>query len=404
MYKKKDKKVTVIAAVVVVAFIAAIYILPGVLGSFGEKKEVQETEPAEYEVLIHKTDAGRIDIRKSWLKSDGEDETKLSVKPGTLVSLNLTPKANKVLTAVHVVDAKDFNNEIATIVSETKDNTYTIDFSMPEANVVMTFQFETLETEKQEPETTPVPPQTETETEKETEAAGNPYGLTVHGITADIIVSYNGLFDDRDFCQQLGDALHLDSPRSEYYGVTDVTFSQETYKGERDSDKVYYYIYFGEDPERKMLSTYYLKDKSYVFTKYAPPEPETEDKDDNEGDGSSGDGTVNSTGSVVSQGNAGTTGGSYSTGTQGRTTTTSFDILQVSKVFLDYTGDQERFYSKAFEYVLSKGLTGSITGTMKEYSIDAEKKRAEITITLNTGGSFKATYNKAKNEFSFSGL
>ena len=59
---------------------------------------------------------------------------------------------------------------------------------------------------------------------------------------------------------------------------------------------------------------------------------------------------------------------------------------------------------KAFEYVLSKGLTGSITGTMKEYSIDAAKKRAEITITLNTGGSFKATYNKAKNEFSFSGL
>lgn len=407
MYKKKDKKVMVIAAIIVAAIVAVIYILPGVIGSFGEKKEVQETEPAEYEVLIHKTDAGRIDIRKSWLKSDGEDETKLSVKPGTLVSLNLTPKANKALTSVHVVDAKDFNNEIATIVSETKDNTYTIDFSMPEADVVMTFQFETLETEKQEPETVPASPQTETESEKETEAAGNPYGLTVHGITADIIVSYNGLFDDRDFCQQLGDALHLDSPRSEYYGVTDVTFSQETYKGERDSDKVYYYIYFGEDPDRKMLSTYYLKDKSYVFTKYAPPEPETEDTGTDDGNGSAGDGNGtagNGTGSVTTQGSAGTAGGSYSTGTPGKTTTTSFDILQVSKVFLDYTGDQERFYSKAFDYVLSKGLTGSITGTMKEYSIDSEKKTAEITITLNTGGSFKATYNKAKDEFSFSGL
>ena len=395
----------VIAAVVVIAFIAAIYILPGVFGSFGEKKEVQETEPAEYEVLIHKTDAGKIDIKKSWLKSDGEEETKLSVKPGTLVSLNLTPKANKALVSVHVVDAKDFNNEIATIVSETKDNTYTIDFSMPEADVVMTFQFETLETEKQEPETTPAPPQTETETEKGTEAAGNPYGLTVHGITADIIVSYNGLFDDRDFCQQLGDALHLDSPRSEYYGVTDVTFSQETYKGERDSDKVYYYIYFGEDPENKMLSTYYLKDKSYVFTKYAPPEPETEDSNNDDGNGSTGGetgGVENSTGGITSQGSAGASG-SYSS-TPGKTTTTSFDILQVSKVFLDYTGDQDRFYSKAFDYVLSKGLTGSITGTMKEYSIDAEKKKAVITITLNTGGSFKATYDKAKDEFSFSGL
>ena len=393
----------VIAAAVVIAFIAAIYILPGVFGSFGEKKEVQETEPAEYEVLIHKTDAGKIDIKKSWLKSDGEEETKLSVKPGTLVSLNLTPKANKALVSVHVVDAKDFNNEIATIVSETKDNTYTIDFSMPEADVVMTFQFETLETEKQEPETTQAPPQTETETEteKETEAAGNPYGLTVHGITADIIVSYNGLFDDRDFCQQLGDALHLDSPRSEYYGVTDVTFSQETYKGERDSDKVYYYIYFGEDPENKMLSTYYLKDKSYVFTKYAPPEPDTEGTDDS-GSGDETGNTGNSSGSFTASGSTGTAG-SYSS-TPGKTTTISFDILQVSKVFLDYTGDQERFYSKAFDYVLSKGLTGSITGTMKEYSIDAEKKKAVITITLNTGGSFKATYDKAKDEFSFSGL
>ena len=403
MYRKKDKKVMVIAAVIVVAFIAAIYILPGVFGSFGEQKEVEETEPAEYEVLIHKTDAGKIDIRKSWLKSDGEEETKLSVKPGTLVSLNLTPKANKALVSVHVVDAKDFNNEIATIVSETKDNTYTIDFSMPEADVVMTFQFETVETEKQEPETTPAPPQTETETEKETEAAGNPYGLTVHGITADIIVSYNGLFDDRDFCQQLGDALHLDSPRSEYYGVTDVTFSQETYKGERDSDKVYYYIYFGEDPENKMLSTYYLKDKYYIFTKYAPPETETEDKGSSNaaGEESSGN-TAGSTGGMTSQGSA-VTGGGY-TSTPGKTTTTSFDILQVSKVFLDYTGNQDRFYSKAFEYVLSKGLTGSITGTMKEYSIDAENKKANITITLNTGGSFKATYDKAKDEFSFSGL
>ena len=401
MYRKKDKKVMVIAAAVVIAFIAAIYILPGVFGSFGKKKEVQETEPTEYEVLIHKTDAGKIDIRKSLLKSDGEEETKLSVKPGTLVSLNLTPKANKALVSVHVVDAKDFNNEIATIVSETKDNTYTIDFSMPEADVVMTFQFETLETEKQEPENTLVPPQTETETEKETEAAGNPYGLTVHGITADIIVSYNGLFDDRDFCQQLGDALHLDSPRSEYYGVTDVTFSQETYKGERDSDKVYYYIYFGEDPENKMLSTYYLKDKSYVFTKYAPLEPETEGAD-NSGSGDETGNTGNSSGSFTVSGSTGTAGG-YSS-TPGKTTTTSFDILQVSKVFLDYTGDQERFYSKAFDYVLSKGLTGSITGTMKEYSIDAEKKKAVITITLNTGGSFKATYDKAKDEFSFSGL
>ena len=152
-----------------------------------------------------------------------------------------------------------------------------------------------------------------------------------------------------------------------------------------------------------MLSTYYLKDKSYIFTKYAPPETETEDKGSSNaaGEESSGN-TAGSTGGMTSQGSA-VTGGGY-TSTPGKTTTTSFDILQVSKVFLDYTGNQDRFYSKAFEYVLSKGLTGSITGTMKEYSIDAENKKANITITLNTGGSFKATYDKAKDEFSFSGL
>ena len=39
-------------------------------------------------------------------------------------------------------------------------------------------------------------------TESETE--GLPYGLTLHGVTADVITAYNGLFDDRKFLQALG--------------------------------------------------------------------------------------------------------------------------------------------------------------------------------------------------------
>ena len=396
MYKKKDKKVMVIAAAVVVIFIAVIYIIPNYKDIFGSREPEMETEPAMYEVLIHKTDAGRIDVQKSLLKQDGETETKLSVTPGTLVSLSVTPKKNKILESVSVVDAKDLAMQYNTIINETKENTYTVDFSMPESNVVMTFAFDTREmpeTEvKAEPET-----KTETESEKQTEETGNPYGLTVHGITADLITSFNGQFDDRDFCQQLGDALHLDSPRSEYYGITDVTFSREAYTGEKDSDKVYYYIYFGENPEWKMLSTYYLKDQSYVFTKYTAPE--TEDDDQNS-DGSSG-----SDGNYTTSYPAGSTpGSSVSVPSAGKTTTTSFDILQVSKVFLDYTGDQEAFYSQAFDYVLSKGLTGSITGTMSSYNIDAEKKTATIIIKLNNGSSMKGTYSKEKNTFAFSGL
>ena len=44
-----------------------------------------------------------------------------------------------------VVDAKDFNNQFGTIINETKENTYTVDFSMPDRDVVMTFTFDTKE-------------------------------------------------------------------------------------------------------------------------------------------------------------------------------------------------------------------------------------------------------------------
>ena len=399
MYKKKDNKVMVIAAAVVVLFIALIYIIPNYKAIFGSAAE-EETEPVEYEVLIHKTDAGKIDVKKSLLMQDGENETKLKVEPGTLVSLTVTPKKNKILESVSVVDAKELTNEYSTIISETKENTYIVDFSMPERDVVMTFRFETKETEPPEPETKNTEAETKAETETETKETGNPYGLTVHGITADLITSFNGQFDDRDFCQQLGDALHLDSPRSEYYGITDVTFSRDPYTGERDSDKVYYYIYFGEDPEWKMLSTYYMKDQSYVFTKYAQPETaESEAADDT---AASGNGTANT--SYSSGSTSVSPGTSYTTPSAGTTSVVSFDILQVSKVFLDYTGDQEAFYQQAFDYVLSKGLTGSITGTMSSYDIDSEKRTATIQIRLNNGKSFKGIYSKEKNSFSFSGL
>ena len=43
----------------------------------------------------------------------------------------------------------------------------------------------------------------EEEAQSETEKTGNPYGLTLHGITADMITSYNGLFDDRQISGEL---------------------------------------------------------------------------------------------------------------------------------------------------------------------------------------------------------
>ena len=64
MYKKKDKKVMVIAAIVVVLFIAFIYVVPHFSEIFRGKEPVAETESPEYEVLIHKTDAGKIEVNK----------------------------------------------------------------------------------------------------------------------------------------------------------------------------------------------------------------------------------------------------------------------------------------------------------------------------------------------------
>ena len=400
MYRKKDKKVMGIAAAAVVLFVALIYLFPSLFSFLREPEEVETEDPA-YEVLIHKTDAGRIDVKKSLLKQDGDTETTLAVEAGTLVSLTVTPRADKRLDDVSVVDAKDFSSTFNTIINETKENTYIVDFSMPECDVVMTFDFYTVETEPPAKETEPEAVRTETETETESEKPGNPYGLTLHGITADLITSYNGLFDDRDFCRQLGDNLHLDSPRSEYYGITDVTFSREAYAGDQDSDKVYHYIYFGEDPEDRMLSTYYMKDDSYVFTRYA--EPETEAKETQVPGAETGTGESTSGSSYGGSGYS-SPGYSYSSPSSAKKTVTSLDILQVSKVFLDYTGDAEGFYQKAFDYVLSKGLTGRITGTMSSYDINTEKKKAVIRIRLSNGSNMKGTYDKKKNSFSFSGL
>ena len=53
---------------------------------------------------------------------------------------------------------------------------------------------------------------------------------------------------------------------------------------------------------------------------------------------------------------------------------------------------------------MQSGLTGAITGTMSDYEIDANAGKANIQITLSTGQTFTATYNKKKNSFQFSGL
>ena len=78
--------------------------------------------------------------------------------------------------------------------------------------------------------------------------------------------------------------------------------------------------------------------------------------------------------------------------------------MQVSKTFLKYVGDQDRFYEECFQYVLLKGGSGNIVGTMSNYEIIPEKEKATFTITLSTGGVIEGSYSRKKNAFSFGGL
>jgi hypothetical protein len=243
----------------------------------------------------------------------------------------------------------------------------------------------------------------EMELETEPQSEGPPYGLTLHGLTADIITSYNGEFDDTWFLQQLGDALHIDMESSAYHNVTDVTFSKEDYAGDKDADKVYHYIYFNDDPDWKLLSTYYMKDNAYVFTLVAQEQPESETNTLMPGE-AAGTGTAGSAGTgsgtvTYSAPTSGTSGGSNSEPVE-----TSFDILSVSTNLVAFCGGKEDFYQACFDYVIESGKTGVIVGTMSGFEIDPEEKKADFKISLNIGGAITGTYDKGKNKFSFSGL
>ena len=402
MYKKKSKAPIYITIVAVILVLAAMASATYIKNARLRIKKAEETKTAEevttHDVLLYKTNAAVIEFEKEWLKSDTDTESILEIKEDTLVTLIVTPKKGYQLEHADIVDY-DFH-EINNFLRETSTDAIRVNFVMPDTDIIINFDFEKMEESiSYESEISEMPETESIETELAVKPE-TPYGLTLHGVTADLIFSFNGEFDDREFLQQLGDTLHIDSARSEYREVTDVTFSSEAYQGDQESDKVYHYIYFNEDPEWRLLSIYYLKEDTYLF---AEVEEETETEITSVTDQSSG-------GTATVQRSAGTSSNNYGYGgyssnnIQTITTTTTFDIMQVSKTFLAYVGGEETFYQKAFEYVLSSGLTGNIVGTMSSYEIDPEKKKAEFKITLNTGGSIKGSYIKEKNKFKFSGL
>ncbi len=371
-----------------------------------EVQTESETRTPAFEALLYKADAASISFRETWLTSDSDTECVLTIEEGTLVALLVTPAKGKVLESVDILDY-DFQSvdSYVTRVSGA-GNEMRVNFVMPGHDIIVNFNFQSNgETEDAAgtDEMDAAGNETEMETEKETEDAVG--GLTLHNLTADIITAFNGAFDDEEFLQAIGEALHVESPRSEYYGVTDVTFSTEPYSGAMDSDKLYYYVYLDDDPDRKILVTYYTQEDAYVFTAVREEtEARTETAAAN-GDGS-GSAYSGGVGGQMPAGNASsgtgsqTPAGAASTGSK---TGTSFDIMSVSTTFLSYVGGEDVFYEAAWEYVLSTGRTGNIIGTMSGYEIDPEAKKADFTIALSTGGSITGTYSKKTGKFSFSG-
>ena len=400
--RKKKKNLPMILAIVVGILALALVTFGRYMISASKNKTVEtekssETERKDYEVLIYKTSAATIEFDKKWLKEDLDDETHLKIKEGTYVTLLVTPNERQILTSVDIVDVKEHFTQVESLIRPTSKGSFRVIFTMPTADIMINFNFD----EEAPPETEAEMQEMELETEPQSE--GPPYGLTLHGLTADIITSYNGEFDDTWFLQQLGDALLIDMESSAYHNVTDVTFSKEEYAGDKDADKVYHYIYFNDDPDWKLLSTYYMKDNAYVFTLVAQEQSESETA----AVGEEGTGSAGGTGSVGSGGGAVTySAPSYGSGggASSESVETSFDILSVSTNLVAFCGGKEAFYQACFDYVIESGKTGVIVGTMSGYEIDPEEKKADFKISLNIGGAITGTYDKGKNKFSFSGL
>ena len=385
--RKKKKNMPIILAVIVGITALALVLFSrywrGEMKRKAQNNAVSETEQKAHDVRIYKTDDAEIEYEENWLTEDAAEEIHLSIREGTYVTLLVKPKKLRILTSVDIVDVKDHFSQVQSMIRQTSNGSFRVIFTMPDNDIMVNFNFD----EEEVPETEADLPEIELESERETE--GSPYGLTLHGLTADIITSYNGEFDDMYFLRQLGDALHIDREESEYHRVTDVTFSKEKYEGDGDINKVYHYIYFNDDPDWKLLSTYYMSDNAYVFTKVP---------DGNESESTQPPSSAQSVPGTVSYSAPASSGGTSTT------VETSFDILSVSKNLLAFCGGNENFYEACFDYVLKSGKTGVIVGTMSGFTIDAESRKADFSISLNTGETISGTYNKAKDHFSFSGL
>jgi len=397
MYPKRSNNKPILITVGVMVAVAVALIAANVIVK--KPKKPAETEAQKHSVLIYKSSDGSIEYDKKLFKSEDDEKLMLSAEPEEMIALVVHPVEGKYFDDVSINATGDISTSYSYLVNDADGDNKRINFVMPDEDVLVNLKFSD---EEKKPEEQKVPePSTEPETMMETPET-NPYNLTIHGLTASILQSYSGQFDDQKFLQQLGDQLHISSAMSEYQGVTDVTFSEEEYKGEKDEDQVYHYIYFNNDPRWEALAVYYPKEKKYLFTE-VERESETSKS---ETTASASDNSQTGIGTSAGGSSGSYSGGGYSgeSGGTSQEVTISFDILQVSTNLIKFVGGKDHFYDSAFDYVMKSGKTGELVGTLSSYEIQPEQNRALFTIELNTGETIEGTYDKAADTFKFSGL
>ena len=223
MYKKKNRMPVIVTGAAVGALILVLLLL----SLFTRKKpEEPVEETAKHEVLIYKATGGSLEFPESYLESENDTEVRLSVEEDAMVTFIAKPQAGKIFGGLTINMAKDINQEISYLVNDVKGEDKRINFVMPQGDVLVNMKFVTEEEAQEQTPPADEPEETEAVSEKTQEA---PYGLTLHGLTGEILASYDGAFDDIAFLQALGDDLHISSARSEYRTVTDVYFSDEAY-------------------------------------------------------------------------------------------------------------------------------------------------------------------------------
>lgn len=397
MYQRRPNSKPILITVCVMAAVAAGLLAVNIMGK--RAKAPVETEPEKHSILIYKSTDGSIEYDRKLFTREDDEELVLSAKPQEMVALLIRPAEDKVFEDVSINATDDISDSYSYLVNDVEGDVRRINFVMPEEDILVNLKFADKE-KKEEPQL----PEEMTEADGPETPETNPYNLVIHGLTASVLQSYSGQFDDRQFLQELGDQLHITSAMSEYQGVTDVTFSEEELDGTHDPDQVCHYIYFNNDPRWEALAVYYKKDKRYLFTE-AERESETSE---NETSGSQTDtsGSEAPYQDVSYQDGSGSYSQNAGNGSQATSgeVTTSFDILKVSTVFLKYVGGKDRFYNQTFDYVQKNGKSGEIVSTMRSYKIDPDKNRAEFTLDLNTGETIHGTYDKAAGTFAFSGL